>query len=238
MKNAVAKRCWTFSKPGESYCERFQLNVKVEAKRAEPYRILPLITDTIFLLLAAYLLFGYARNLLNSLGAIYFIVRQGVFTLYLIMSIILLLIRKEQVAYSKRLSDYVYTLLGLGSPLLFTAASSIADIPAEFLEVTGSLLVLCGFLSLNKSFGLGPENRGVKMKGAYRLVRHPMYSGYILTEIGFFFGNYSLYNLLVLAASILFLLLRMRAEEQLLRKDASYLEYSRIVRWRLLPYIF
>lgn len=214
------------------------MSAKGEVRIPGSHRILPLITDATFLLLAAYLLLGYARTLLNSPEPLFFMVRQGFFIFYLTLSLVLFAIRDEAAAYSSRIRDYVYTLLGVGSPLLFQPALSIALVPAELLEVAGSALLLCGFLSLRKSFGLGPENRGIKTTGAYKLIRHPMYSGYILAEAGFFLDNFSLYNLLILTASILFLLLRMRAEERLLQKDRAYKKYSESVRWRLMPLVF
>jgi protein-S-isoprenylcysteine O-methyltransferase Ste14 len=131
----------------------------------------------------------------------------------------------------------VYTLLGLGAPLLFQASPTGPLLIGALLELIGAVLVLGAFLSLNKSFGLGPENRGIKVGGAYKIVRHPMYSGYMLVEVGFFLNNLSLVNLAALAISVLFLLLRLRAEERLLRNDHSYLEYTRMVQWRLIPFI-
>ena len=118
------------------------------------------------------------------------------------------------------------------------SASSVADMVSESLEVIGALLVLGGFLSLNKSFGLGPENLGIKTSRAYRFMRHPIYSGYILAEAGFFLADFSFHNLLVLATSIIFLLLRLRAEEWLLRKDLSYRKYAQAVPWRQIPFLF
>ena len=195
------------------------------------------MTDTLFILLAAYLLLGYSRALLHSHWSL-LTAREGFFTIYLVLALVLFVIRDKAVVYSSRIVDYVYTLLGLGAPSLFQLASPIATLIGVFLEVVGSALVFGSFLSLNKSFGLGPENRGIKTGGVYRLVRHPMYSGYMVAELGFLLDNFSLFNLAVLVISILFLLLRMRAEERLLRKDSSYVKYARMVRWRIIPFVF
>ena len=194
------------------------------------------MTDTVFIFLAVYLLLGYSLALLHS-HSIFFTASETFFALYLILSLVLIAIRGKVVAFSSRIRDYAYTLLGLGSPLFFQAAPSDLLLIGVLLEVVGAVLVLGGFLSLNKSFGLGPENRGIKVRGAYRIVRHPMYSGYMFTEFGFFLNNLSLVNLTALAISVLFLILRMRAEERLLRDDHSYLEYARRVRWRLIPFV-
>jgi len=93
-------------------------------------------------------------------------------------------------------------------------------------------------LSLNRSFGIAPENRGVKTKSLYGFVRHPMYSGYLLTETGFVLGNFSTYNALVLAAAGLFLVLRLMAEERFLKRDPVYESYMKKTPWKLVPLIF
>jgi len=191
----------------------------------------------VFIFLAVYLLLGYALAILHS-HSIYFIISELFFSLYLVLSLFFMVIRGRAEVFSTRTIDYAYTLLGLGSPLLFQPASTGLLLIGVLLEFIGAILVLVGFLSLNRSFGLGPENRGIKSRGAYRVVRHPMYSGYVLAETGFFLNNLSLVNLAVLAASVLCLLLRMRAEERLLRGDHAYVEYARRVRWRLIPFLF
>jgi len=65
-----------------------------------------------------------------------------------------------------------------------------------------------------------------------------MYLGYILAEAGFVFDNFSNFNLFVLMISVLFLLLRLGAEEQLLGRDRDYRDYSRKTRWKLIPFIY
>jgi protein-S-isoprenylcysteine O-methyltransferase Ste14 len=65
-----------------------------------------------------------------------------------------------------------------------------------------------------------------------------MYLGYILAEVGYVVDNFSNFNIFVLSVSVVFLLLRLRAEEQLLRRDPAYRDYSRKTRWKLLPPFF
>ncbi len=105
-------------------------------------------------------------------------------------------------------------------------------------EVVGGFFVLGAFLSLNRSFGIAPENRGVKSMGFYRIIRHPMYFGYVLAETGFVINNFSYYNLIVFALAVSFTMLRLQAEERVLRKDREYQEYAQKVRWKLIPLIF
>jgi protein-S-isoprenylcysteine O-methyltransferase Ste14 len=202
-------------------------------------RVLPHFTDAIFALLAVYLVLNYLRSLLMSPGTLFSFVSRTLFVTYLLIALVLLAGRKKATAYSSRLRDYAYTLLGLGSPLLYQPAlHSYTEAAGETLAFVGIVLVLGAFLSLNRSFGLAPENRGVRTTGVYRIVRHPMYLGYILGEAGFVYDNLSIPNLLILAVSVLFLLLRLRAEERFLQQDPNYRAYTRKTRWRLIPFVF
>ena len=60
---------------------------------------------------------------------------------------------------------------------------------------------LYGKLALGRSFGIVAANRGVVSSGPYRLVRHPIYLGYLVTHAGFLLSNMSARNVLVYAAA-------------------------------------
>ena len=93
-------------------------------------------------------------------------------------------------------------------------------------------------LVLNRSFGIFAANRGVKNGGPYRLVRHPMYLGYIISQLGFLCANLSTRNLVVYAVAWAFQLARILEEEKLLRQDEAYRTFSERVRYRLVPGVF
>lgn len=114
------------------------------------------------------------------------------------------------------------------APLAVTACLQIAGITWQILSK----------LSLGRSFGLLPANRGVVTRGTYRFVRHPIYLGYIMNWLGFLLASFSLYNLWLLSALVFFQTLRILEEEKLLKKDAQYLEYMSRTRFRLIPGIF
>jgi protein-S-isoprenylcysteine O-methyltransferase Ste14 len=91
---------------------------------------------------------------------------------------------------------------------------------------------------LGRSFGLLPANRGLILRGPYRLVRHPMYFGYLLVHVGFLLLNPSLWNLMVYVAAYACQVPRLLVEERLLARDKSYAEYQQQVRYRLIPGVF
>lgn len=101
--------------------------------------------------------------------------------------------------------------------------------------LAGGAVSLAAKLFLGRSFGLVAANRGVKHGGVYRVVRHPMYFGYILNHIGFLLMFCSVWNLAIYALTWTMLYLRTIEEEKFLRRDPLYRDYAERVRYRLLP---
>jgi protein-S-isoprenylcysteine O-methyltransferase Ste14 len=90
-------------------------------------------------------------------------------------------------------------------------------------------------LTLRGSFGIVAANRGVKVGGPYRLVRHPMYLGYIIEWVGFGLLNPDVWNLSLYIVTFGIQLYRMIAEEKLLSRDPVFQAYQARVRYRLIP---
>lgn len=204
-------------------------------------RLLPLLTDSVFIVLAIYFVANYTHSLLEfpPNQMLLFFVYQTFFLIFQLMALTLFMVRKNAAVFSSKVEDYVCTLLALGLPMLLRPAFGIgASIVGISLELVGAVVVLGAFLSLNRSFGIAPENRGIKTKGLYRIVRHPMYSGYLLTETGFVLGNFSVYNVPIFAAAGLFLVFRLMAEERFLRGDQAYEAYMQKTQWKLFPFVF
>lgn len=110
--------------------------------------------------------------------------------------------------------------------------------------LSGSLMFLGLALSvaskivLNRSFGMFAANRGVKNRGPYKFVRHPMYLGYIISQAGFLAANFSTRNIIVYVVAWTFQLARILEEEKLLKQDDAYRAFSEKVRYRLVPGLF
>jgi protein-S-isoprenylcysteine O-methyltransferase Ste14 len=93
-------------------------------------------------------------------------------------------------------------------------------------------------LALWRSFGLAAANRGVRAGGPYRLVRHPMYLGYFITELGFLLGNPDVSNIAICVVTWTAQLLRIREEEKFLLSDENYRDLVQRVPFRLLPGLY
>jgi protein-S-isoprenylcysteine O-methyltransferase Ste14 len=92
--------------------------------------------------------------------------------------------------------------------------------------------------SLNTSFGIVAANRGIKKGGMYKLIRHPIYLGSIFLYIGYTCINPSLFNLIILLTALMCQIVRIQREERLLKYSSEYVEYTKEVKYRLIPGIY
>jgi protein-S-isoprenylcysteine O-methyltransferase Ste14 len=106
------------------------------------------------------------------------------------------------------------------------------------MQVCGLTIAILGLRALGRSVGVVAANRGVKLNGMYRQIRHPMYSGYMLSYIGYVAAYPSLRNGIIIAITFVALLLRAAAEERFLRQDPAYEDYLARTRWRFVPFIY
>ncbi|MDP3677200.1 MAG: isoprenylcysteine carboxylmethyltransferase family protein [Novosphingobium sp.] len=127
--------------------------------------------------------------------------------------------------------------VGTGVALLVvpTGQRLISDQASLALILAGSAIALAAKLFLGRSFGVVPANRGVKAAGVYRFVRHPMYAGYMINQLGFLLVFFSLHNVVIYAVAWTTLWLRAVEEEKILCRDPAYQRYATQVRFRLIP---
>ena len=133
------------------------------------------------------------------------------------------------------------TALSLCGPLLVRPVADgemASGAMTASLTAAGLLVVVAGKLSLGRSFGLMPANRGIVCTGLYRWLRHPIYAGYLLTHIGFLAAHATPWNLATLLVADTALLFRAVLEERTLALDAMYGAYQERVRWRVMPGVF
>jgi protein-S-isoprenylcysteine O-methyltransferase Ste14 len=105
----------------------------------------------------------------------------------------------------------------------------------QILQVVGGLLQLGSSASIGRSFGIAPANRGIQTSGLYRLVRHPFYMSYLVTQGGYLVSNFTVRNVTVLLVATVFQVVRIHYEERLLSNDEEYVAYTDSVRWHLVP---
>lgn len=113
---------------------------------------------------------------------------------------------------------------------------------AELWPTLGGVLVvisagasLTSLLSLGRSFGIRPALRHLQTHGAYRVVRHPMYSSYLISDIGYTMQEWNVGAILIVLAGWISLFYRIHAEERVLSRDVGWPAYVATVPYRLLP---
>jgi protein-S-isoprenylcysteine O-methyltransferase Ste14 len=149
---------------------------------------------------------------------------------------LLMVIRRAPSEVSWSPIDFVAAFAGTFAVVYFIPVESADKWALGFgAQAAGWLLSFYGMLSLNESMGIVPANRGVKTGGPYALVRHPIYSGYVLANSGYLMNNPGGYNAVVWSLVLLFTVVRIFGEERLLSRDREYGAYARRVRWRLIP---
>ncbi len=155
--------------------------------------------------------------------------------------LVFILLRRAPKELSLRLDDW---FVGFAGTLLAVLIGPPTGNPlAPETVVWGFLLLglavhLSAKFALRRSFGVVAANRGVKVSGPYRLVRHPMYLGYILSHVGILLAGPNLTNVVLIAAIWAFLVARIVAEERVLLRDAAYQQLCAVTRWRLVPGVY
>lgn len=157
------------------------------------------------------------------------------------MMVILVLCRRGAKDLSLRLSDWGLAFSATCLSLLarpFAGEPHVWDLFAVILTIAGLSMQLISKLTLGRRFGLVAANRGLCLNGPYRLVRHPIYFGYVMLHTGFFLLNPTLWNLAVFVALYSVMIPRILSEERLLSLDPEYRMYMNRVRFRLIPKVF
>ena len=155
--------------------------------------------------------------------------------------VLLILIRRTTTDVSKRPADWMLAFSATTAPLLVHPSMKWTLLPPAVgvsIMLVGMLIQVHAKIVLGRSMGLVAANRGLKLEGPYRCIRHPMYAGYLLTHLGFLMMNPSGWNLAVYALCYALQIPRLLAEERLLCRDPRYAKHIAKVRYRLLPGVF
>jgi protein-S-isoprenylcysteine O-methyltransferase Ste14 len=99
------------------------------------------------------------------------------------------------------------------------------------------VVIVWARLSLGRNIGFVPAQREIVTTGAYRYMRHPIYTGLFLGFLGVALRAYTPRNVLILGLGILWFLIKSIVEENFLRADPQYAAYLQEVRARWIPYV-
>ncbi|HWE01550.1 MAG TPA: isoprenylcysteine carboxylmethyltransferase family protein [Tepidisphaeraceae bacterium] len=108
--------------------------------------------------------------------------------------------------------------------------------------LAGAILRVAAMRTLGSRFSVWvmlQENHRLHTTGCYRIIRHPSYTGVLLTLVGWALTFRSIVGVLIAVAMVALLTTRMEAEEVLLISEFGddYHTYRRRT-WRLAPYVY
>jgi protein-S-isoprenylcysteine O-methyltransferase Ste14 len=135
----------------------------------------------------------------------------------------------------------VVTILSLVGPAMLRVvpgAGLVPDMLTALVSSVGLLIVIAGKVTLGRSFGIVPANRGVVSGGPYEFVRHPIYAGYLLSHVAFACAYPTVWNVSVIVLCDTALIVRALYEEKLLKADGAYQSYCQRVGWHIVPGLF
>jgi len=161
--------------------------------------------------------------------------------------VVLTMVRRPARHVDRTLAAAVTTTLSMAGPPmvgvlgLFRGPQTLPLVPdalTAIVSAIGLALVVVGKMALGRSFGLVPANRGVVVRGPYGVVRHPIYTGYLITHVGFLVANPSPWYVVAMVIADAALIMRALMEERVLSADATYQGYCQRVGWHLVPGVF
>src|SRR5215472_12104007 len=126
---------------------------------------------------------------------------------------------------------FIIFFLQKGRPL-------VTDWITDLISILGLLVVIWARLSLGRNIGFVPAQRELVHTGAYGYMRHPVYTGVLLTHIAFVLRAYSPVNATLMGLGVFcFIPVKSLVEEDFLRADPQYAAYMQRVRGRRIPYV-
>jgi protein-S-isoprenylcysteine O-methyltransferase Ste14 len=155
--------------------------------------------------------------------------------------VVLTIARRRATVVDSSVKAATVTGVSVVGPLMLRTADAAALAPDSVTTMfvgIGLLIVVASKITLGRSFGLVPANRGVVVRGPYGFVRHPIYLGYLISHVAFFLAQPTLWNAAVILIGDGSLIARALMEERVLSRDAAYASYCRRVSWHLVPGVF
>lgn len=113
----------------------------------------------------------------------------------------------------------------------------VASFVSDAVALSSLGVIVWARFSLGRNIGFVPAQREIVTSGAYRYIRHPIYSGLFLGSLGVALRAYTPRNVLVLGLGIVWLLIKSIVEENFLRADPQYAAYLQKVRARWIPFM-
>ena len=151
------------------------------------------------------------------------------------------LVRRPARTVTRRFGDWLFAFGGTFAPVLLRPDGAHPQWGLQWglvLQFCGVVLCLWSLTVLGRSFGFAAADRGLVMRGPYRIVRHPVYASYVALQFGYLLQSLSWRNLAVVLLAQACNAGRIGAEERVLATNTAHAAYRARVRWNVLPGIW
>lgn len=116
-------------------------------------------------------------------------------------------------------------------------APVVSRFVSDAVAISGLVVIVWARVSLGRNIGFVPAQREIVTTGAYRYMRHPIYTGLFLGLLGLVLRAFSPRNALIVGLGILWFLIKSVVEENFLRSEPVYAAYLQRVRGRWIPFV-
>lgn len=124
---------------------------------------------------------------------------------------------------------FVPALAGRGGVAL------VPNVITDSLSILSLAVLLYARFSLGRNIGFVPAQRALVTRGAYGLVRHPIYTGIFISFLAWTLRVYSPLSVAISVVWCGLFVWKSFIEESFLREDPVYADYLTRVRWRWFP---
>jgi protein-S-isoprenylcysteine O-methyltransferase Ste14 len=158
-----------------------------------------------------------------------------------LLVVVLTIFRRRAQTVDRSTLARLATVLSIAGPPMLRASEEgavVSDYATAAASAAGLCLVIAAKVTLGRSFGIVPANRGIVAGGPYHLVRHPIYTGYLVTHLAFLVAHPTYWNLAMVVIADTALVVRALIEERILGSDERYRAYCNRVGWHLVPGVF
>jgi protein-S-isoprenylcysteine O-methyltransferase Ste14 len=164
-----------------------------------------------------------------------------IYVLQHVMVLVIALTRRPPAVQDHSLGVSAAVAVSYGYPyaqviyLQRVSGSSLWPEGGMVLIVAGALLSIASLWTLGRRFGIRPALRGLTVHGPYRVVRHPMYLSYVLSDIGYNLQEYNVGTVSLVILGWVAMIVRIEREERVMAHHQEWSLYTNAVGYRLVP---
>lgn len=153
------------------------------------------------------------------------------------------LIRFKPVAVITSWRDWIITIFANASaflPLFFGSDGKqiISTTQSGFISLLSLFLMMLARFQMGRNIGFVPAKlRQIVQGSVYRIVCHPIYASVTLNLLSWLLTRFSLTNFCITSVIIFLFCAVTYCEEQYLMKFPDYVDYTKKVKYRFIPFV-